>query len=264
MRYRVTVLISVLALLILSGTSWGGSSQAEGEAYFEADKIIAFSKKVEKSLAQNGARVAILARVGRPRNNLPEGISFTHTALAVYSKITTTDGRVLPGYTIYNLYQKAGQLDVSELVRDYPVDFFAGVQVLEAGVVIPTPELQMAILKVLTSPTYEKLHNPNYSAIANPYTLALQNCTEHLLDTLFAAIYKTDDIRQIKANEKTYFKAQAVNVNPVKLALGSMFVSDIATSDHPDSPETATFTTIGDFLESFGLVSKRYILTEAG
>ncbi len=142
------------------------------------------------------------------------------------------------------------------------MEFFAGVQVLEAGVIIPKPDLQRRLLEILASDTFTALHNPSYSAIANPYTLDLQNCTEHLLDNLFAAIYKTDNIQQIKANEKAYFKAQPVNVNPLKLALGSMFAADITTSDHPGSPETTTFTTIGDFLEQFDLLSKQYILTE--
>jgi hypothetical protein len=262
MRLFRIILPALFCVLILTSSSFAGSSQAEGEAYFDAETIIAFSKKVEKSLAGNGARVAIIARVGRPRKYLPEGINFTHTALAVYSKITTTDGRELPGYAIYNLYQKAGQPNVSQLIQDYPVDFFAGVQVLEAGVIIPKPDLQRRLLEILASDTFNALHNPSYSAIANPYTLDLQNCTEHLLDNLFAAIYKTDNIKQIKANEKAYFKAQPVNVNPVKLTLGSMFAADITTKDHPGAPETTTFTTIGNFLEQFGLVSKQYILTD--
>lgn len=261
-RMILMICFCLVCALGSAGVAAAGSSQAEGEAYFDAETIIGFSKKVEKSLAEKGARVAILARVGRPRKYLPEGINFTHTALAVYSRITTADGRVVPGYAIYNLYQKAGQPDVSELVQDYPVDFFAGVQVMEAGVVIPKPYLQRRLLEVLASESYKDFHNPSYSAIANPYTLELQNCTEHLLDTLFCAIYNTKNIKQIKANQKAYFKAQPVKVNPVKLALGSMFAADITTADHPGSPETTTFTTIGNFLDDFGLVSERYILTE--
>ncbi|MCG8619472.1 MAG: DUF2145 domain-containing protein [Desulfobacterales bacterium] len=261
-HFRLLILALFFSLLMVSSLQ-AGSSQAEGEAYYDADTIIRFSKRVEKSLAQNGARVAIISRVGRPRKHLPEGVNFTHTALAVYSKITTSDGREVPGYAVYNLYQKFGQPDVSHLVQDYPVDFFAGVQVLEAGVIIPAPDLQRRLLEVITSGAYKDFHNPNYSVIANPYTLDLQNCTEHLLDVLFSAIYNSTDIQQIKANQKAYFKAQPVNVNPIKLALGSLFVKDVSTSDHPGAPETTTFTTISKFLEGFGLTSKIYVLTES-
>ncbi len=233
-----------------------GSSQAGGAIHFKPEEIIKFAKKLEKTLANKGARVAIIARVGRPRNKLPKGINFTHTAFAIYSQITTADGRKIPGYAIYNLYQRGDEPNVSDLVQDYPVDFFAGVQVLEAGVIIPTPELQQRLIGVLASPTYKKLHNPKYSAIANPFTLGLQNCTEFVLDILMAAIYETEDIHQIKTNEKTYFEPQPVNISPIKLALGSMFVSDIAMSDHPNAPVISTYTTIGRFLTKFNAASE--------
>lgn len=243
--------------------AFAGSSQAGDETYFDAQRIVDFSKKVEKYLAKNGARVAIIARTGRPRKDLPKGVSFTHVGIAVYSKITLKDGRTIPGYAIYNLYQTSDKPDQSFLMQDYPVDFFSGIQVLETGIVIPKPEVQLKILKVITSDTYQQLHNPNYSVIANPFTIELQNCTEHTLDVIFAALYQTSDIKQIKANQKAYFDAQPVNVNPLLLALGSIFTSEVALSDHPSSAVTTTFTTIGNFLTKFDLASEPYIIDEA-
>ncbi|MDR3089929.1 MAG: DUF2145 domain-containing protein [Desulfobulbaceae bacterium] len=253
MNYLKYVLFSLVACLLFApGDVRGGSSQAGGELHFKPEEIIKFSKKVEKTLAEKGARVAIIARAGVPRKKMPEGIRFTHTAFAVYSQITTADGRKIPGYAIYNLYQRNKEPDVSDLIVDYPVDFFAGVKELDAGIIIPSPELQSRLLATLTSPVYQKLHNPHYSVIANPFTLDLQNCTEHTLDVLFAAIYQTDDIKVIKANEKAYFTPQKVNVNPIKLLIGSIFSDDVTTSDHPDNtPVTVTFTTISKFLKQY-------------
>lgn len=228
-----------------------GGSQAGGEIHFPVDQIVKFSKQVEKTLAQKGARVAIIARVGRPPSELPEGMHFTHVSFAVYSEITTADGRKLPGYAIYNLYQNNEKPDTSSLVQDFPVDFFAGVAALEAGIVIPSAELQRRLLTTLSSATYKNLHDPRYSAIANPFTLGRQNCTEHTLDVINAAIYQTSDINRIKASEKAYFTAQPVNVSPLKLMLGSMFSTEITLSDHPQSPVTATFETIAAYLEKF-------------
>ncbi|KGO35393.1 hypothetical protein JT06_02475 [Desulfobulbus sp. Tol-SR] len=241
--------------------SLGLASHSSGQIYFSPEEIIGFSKKVEKVMAAKGARVALVARVGRPREKLPEGISWTHTGIAVYSLITTADGRQLPGYAMYNLYQRSKEPDKSDLIMDYPVDFFGAVEVLEAGIVIPTPELQKRILQVMSSETYKKIHNPHYSVIANPYTLDYQNCTEHTLDIVFAAIYHTDDIKQIKANEKAYFEAQRVNVNPIKLAFGSIFAADVTVSDHPGQPVTATFESISRFLQKFGAVSESFTVT---
>ena len=247
---------SILFCLIVTSNLFAGSSQSSSTVYFKPEQIVKFSKKVEKTLAKKGVRVAIVGRVGRSRKDLPKGISFTHTAFMVYSQVTTSDNRKIPAYVLYNLYQRNNQLNRSDLVQDYPIDFFASVQELEAGIIIPKPKLQKKLLKILTSSTYKKLHNTNYSVIANPFTEKLQNCTEHTLDVVVAAIYDTDNLKVIKNYEKKYFTPQEVDVNPFKLLLGSMFIDDVATSDHTETPATATFTTIKDFLFKYNLASE--------
>ena len=230
--------ILVVAFMSLGAGATGfssASSQAGEQAHFKPEQIISFAKKVEKALASKGARVAILARMGRPPSELPEGMHFTHVAFAVYSQITTSDGRTVPGYAIQNLYQLDKQPDVSALVQDFPVDFFAGVAQLEAGIIVPSPELQARLLQVIASPTYAALHEPHYSVI----------------DVVNSAIYQTADIKVIKANTKAYFSAQPVNVNPFKLMLGSMFSAEVSTSDQQGSPVTATFEKIGEYLRKY-------------
>ena len=250
-------LASALLVLALTGglpafaaSGFSSASSAAGEqTHFAPEQVLKFAKKVEKEMAARGAYVAIVARMGRPASELPEGMHFTHVAFAVYSEITTADGRKLPGYVFHNLYQDDSHPDVSSLVDDYAPDFFAAVAQLEAGVLIPSPELQQRILSVITSPAYGKLHDPHYSVIANPYTLGRQNCTEFVLDVTNAAIYQTDDIQQIKAVERKYFTAQPVNVNPLKLMFGGMFVTEVSTTDQEiGHPVTATFETISDYL----------------
>ena len=257
-----TRLIQILFLLLFilshvsSHAASFSSSSANAKPQFPAEQIIGFSKKVEQQLAQEGVRVAIVARMGRPLSEMPEGMHFTHVAFAVYSNITLADGTSVPGYAIYNLYQKNDRPNLSDLVQDYPVDFFSGVAELEAGILIPSPELQQRLLTVIASPTYSSLHQPRYSVIANPYTVELQNCTEFVLDVVNAAIYQTSDIKLIKANTKVYFKAQSVKVNPFKLMLGSMFSAEVSTSDQRGTPVTATFEKITEYLQTYDKGSK--------
>lgn len=243
--------VKILVSFSLLASSVHAGSMAGGESQFAPEEIIKLTKKVEKALGAKGARVAIIARAGRPPAELPEGRHFTHVGFAVYSEITTADGRVVPGYALYNLYQRNDKPDASHLVQDFPVDFFAGVAVLEAAALIPSPELQRRLLEVLASPSYRALHDPRYSAIASPYTLGRQNCTEFVLDVVNAAIYQTDDINRIKANEKAYFEAQPVNVSPLKLMLGTMFSAEITLSDQSGTPVTATFETIARYLQKY-------------
>lgn len=255
-----------LTCVICSSQASGFSSSSTDpgtKLNFAPDQVITFAKKVERTLAEQGTHVALLARMGRPQSEMPDGMHFTHVAFAVYSEITTADGRKLPGYAIHNLYQLNDRPDVSELVMDYPVDFFSSVAELEAGVIIPSPQMQERLLKVIGTPTYKALHDPHYSLIANPYTLGRQNCTEFVLDVIQAALYQTSDLGVIKANTKAHFKAQAVNVNPFKLMLGSMFSAEVSLSDQPGPPVTATFETLGDYLSSFD-PETRVIKIEAG
>ena len=251
---RMAVSIGCGLFLCISAFAQGfsaSSSAASQVAHFKPEQIQAFSKKVEQALGETGARVAIVARMGRPASELPEGMHFTHVAFAVQTEIPNANGEKSMGYAMQNLYQEDDHLDVSDLVQDFPVDFFKAVVTLESGLIIPSPELQAKLLKVISSPTYRQLHQRDYSVIANPYTLGRQNCTEFVLDVLNAAIYQTSDIHAIKAHEKADFVAQPVNVSAFKLLLGAMFSSEVFISDHPGWPATATFERLADYLKKY-------------
>ncbi|MEO5345426.1 MAG: DUF2145 domain-containing protein [Magnetococcus sp. YQC-9] len=259
----LTILLLIVLTLAEAGATASGSSTGDTTktSRFTTEQIIAFAKKVEKGLAAKGTRVAILARMGRPLSEMPPGMHFTHVAFAVYSEITTRDGRKVPGYAIHNLYQKADQPNVSELVMDFPVDFFADVAELEAGILIPSENLQQRLLKRIGTPEYRGLHDPHYSVIANPFTEGRQNCTEFVLDVLHSAIYETYDIKTIKAAEKRYFEAQPVEVNPFKLMLGALFSQEVSTDDHPAAPVTATFEKIAAYLQKYDQGSQVVTMT---
>jgi hypothetical protein len=247
-----------LIICILSLCLWGTAVAAPGfssassgggeTTNFKAEEIITFAKKVERTLASKGAHVAILARMGRPLSDMPRGMRFTHVAFVVYSQIQTADGRTLPGYAIHNLYQYDDKPNTSRLVIDYPVDFFSGVAHMEAGILIPSAELQQRLIKVIASPAYAAVHEPRYSVIANPYNEGRQNCTEFVLDVINSAIYQTSNVKQLKQVAQKFFVAQPVEINPFKLLLGSVFSAEVTTSDHPSRPMTATFERISDYL----------------
>lgn len=266
MNTKLRTCIAGLALALLGGvTQAGGFSQSANQTgsqlNFSPEQIVGFAKRVERVMAMQGARVAILARMGRPVADLPEGMRFTHVGFAVYSEVTTVDGRKLPGYAIYNLYQLDSKPNTSKLEMDFPADFFSGVAQLEAGIIIPSAELQQRLLGVINSPTYASLHDPRYSLIANPFTLGKQNCTEFVLDVVQAALYQTGDITAIKLNTKNNFVAQRVHVNPVKLLIGSWLNAEISTSDQPGVPLTATFEKIGEYLKRYDPSSQILTIT---
>jgi hypothetical protein len=256
---RLSLAISIL-LLSLTSTVHAGqmSTNADGPGKYELEDIASFAKMVEKSLASKGARVAIVSRVGRSTDELPKGVYFTHVAFWVYSSIQTADGRTIPGYHIFSLYQRNDELNVSDLVNDYPVDYFWGVQELKAGIIIPKPKLQKAIIEVIYSDSYKKLHNPKYSVVASPFNNQYQNCTELTLDVVLSALYETDNMDQLKVNANEYFTPTKIQLSPLKSFLGALFVDDFTSSDHKDGIETATFTSIRKFMQKYELTQKAY------
>ena len=132
------IICVVLTVLLIPAPVFAGSA-AGGAPQFKAEQLVALSKKLEREIAARRARVAIISRVGRPPGDLPDGIEFTHVAFAVYSQITLDDGRRVPGYAMYNLYQSDERPNSSFLRQDYPLDYYTAVQQLKAGIIIPKP-----------------------------------------------------------------------------------------------------------------------------
>jgi len=191
-----------------------GSSEAT-EAFLPADQVATFSNRVQKDLATRGAHVAIVARMGRDPRTLPDGIDYTHVAYWVYTEITDAKGSKSYGYRSYNLYQMGDDQTRSLLIQNTPADFFAGAEKLDAGIIIPDPRLRQKLLKAIASPTYRALHNANYSVFANPSNKRFQNCTEHTLDVMMAALYGTSDRAQIKANIGAHFDTQIIKIGGI-------------------------------------------------
>ncbi|EPJ49553.1 MAG: hypothetical protein OFPI_24530 [Osedax symbiont Rs2] len=258
MKYLLMIGFLVLSMPAIAG------SRSQGSALYSPEQIANFAKQVERYAAQQGARAFIIGRIGRAPEDLPKGIQYTHTAVAIYSSITLKSGQSAKGYVIHNLYQRNGQANKSDLVTDYPVDFFWGAQRLTAGISIPTPALQQKLLEIYSSAAPEKLHNENYSVLANPYNDRYQNCTEHTLLLLNAAIYNTTDTKRLYANNQAYFKAQRVHTSPFKLMLGSAFIKGVTTADHQGKIKTATFTSIARYLNEYQLLDKSISLDSDG
>lgn len=257
MRFVIAFIISLLAFPTIAG------SQATAEPSFTPETIIEFSKKVEQYAANQGAYAFIIGRTGRPESDLPKGIKYTHTAVAIYSSIQLDNGDTAYGYAIHNLYQRANDMGTSDIIVDYPVDFFWGAKVMQAGVIIPTPELQKKLVDLVASQQHLSLHNPNYSVVANPLNSELQNCTEFTLDMLQAAIYDTTDISRIKSNNHAYFEPQRVHMSRFKLGLGSLFSDGVTLSDHQGKVYTATFSSIARFMNKYDLATKIVDITES-
>lgn len=240
------------------------SSAAQAAGHFSAAQAATFSKQIEEDLADKGARVAMVFRTGRPRKALPPGINYTHGAFWVYRDIKTADGKELHGYAVYNLYSGDNSdlpRDRSILSQDFPYEFTQGSAVDDVGVIIPSPEMQRRMLAVIDSPTYEALHNPSYSLIANPLSDQHQNCVSLMLDVLAAAAWETADRAQIRANLRANFRPTPVRANLFQRMFGPIADPRLKTDDQSGRLVTATYESVRDFMSENRLLATAYSIT---
>lgn len=218
-----------------------------------------FALEVNDELDLRKVNLAIIARSGRPRSELPRGISYTHVAFVVFEPVRGADGATFHTYTVYNLYQgDEGRMDRSYLKQDLTYDFVAGTAETDIAVCVPTEVLQKRILGVIRSPAYVALHNPDYNLVTNPWVDRFDNCVTHTLKVSVAAIYGTEDRGRIYANIRSYFRPTPVRLGPVK-TMGSHFVNGLSHEDRDRSGlQTASYDSLKAFLEENGLVKESF------
>ena len=259
-RWLAVLLLGSAAMMIPTYAGASADSRFGVEKFGEAP-IRDFALQLNDELDARKANVAIIARSGRPRAELPRGISYTHVAFAVFEPVRAADGEVFYTYTVHNLYQGVeGREDRSYLKQDLTYDFVAGVAEKDVAVCVPVDELQQRILRVIRSPAYAALHNPDYNLVTNPWVDRFDNCVTHTLKVCVAAIYETEDRARIYRNVRAYFRPTPVRLGPVK-AIGSHFVEGLSYEDRdPAGLQTASYDSLKTFLEENGLVKESFVV----
>lgn len=268
---RGAIIAATAALGLAACGSTGGSNAARGSgfsavatgSYISIEQAAVFAKQIERDLGAKGARLAIVFRAGESRDQLREGIAYSHGAFWAYSPITLEDGRTATGYAVYNLYRGDGKtlpMDKSYLYQDFPIDFIAPTGVDDVGIIIPSPEMQRRILAIMDSPTYRALHIVPYSVVSNPHNAKYQNCTEFMLDVVASAVWNTTDMRQIKTNLTAHFKPTVVQTSGLERMFAPMADASIKTDDQNGEIVTTTFESLSAFMEANSLVQETYVL----
>jgi hypothetical protein len=258
---RFALLCALLALALPKVQAGSSAEATVGVDRFGADAIREFALKVNDRLDEKKVNVAIIARAGRPRSEMPAGISYTHVAFVVFEPVRAPDQSVFYTYAVYNLYQGGkGQEDHSYLKQDLTYDFVAGVAEPDVAVCVPTEALQARIVQVIRSPAYAALHIPNYNLLANPWVDRYDNCVSHTLKVCVAALYQTDDRARIYRDIRMYFRPTPVHLGAVK-SIGSHFIAGLRHDDRDASGlQTATYDSLKAFLEQNGLVKESFVV----
>jgi hypothetical protein len=243
----------------------GGSVFSER---YTPEEAATFSKSIEKTLGEKGARVAIVFRTGRTRDKLPEGVEYTHGGFWVYQAIETESGELIRGYVGHNLFHGDGETlpkTQSYLATDFPFEFVGASAVDDLAVIIPTPALQRRILSMMADGRYEALHDPDYSLIASPFDDRYQNCNEFMLDVIAGALWDTTDYAQIKANLIEHFNASRLKAGVFARLFGPLADERLKLADHRGKPVyTVTYRSLSQFMLDNGFATESFKIVPEG
>jgi hypothetical protein len=259
---RRSLALLAFGAAVLQPLQAGGSADSRvGVDKFGPEAIESLADRLNDELDARRANVAILARSGRPRSELPRGISYTHVAFAVFEPVRDAKGEVYHTYTVYNLYQgDGGRADRSYLKQDLTYDFVAGTAEQDIAVCVPSEELQARIIAVIRSPAYRALHTPQYNLAANPWVDRFDNCVTHTLKICMAAIYQTHDRERIYRNIRAHFEPTPIRFGLIK-TVGTHFVDGMSHEDvDPRGLQTASYDSLHVFLAANGLVKENFLV----
>lgn len=261
--FRVFSFLVLAFTCVIGPPARAGSEAAKvGVEKYGDQRIHDFALTVNEQLDARQANVAIIARAGRPRAQLPRGTNYTHVAFAVFEAVRADDGATFYTYAVYNLYQNAEQQDRSYLKQDLVYNFVAGIDEPDVAICIPIEALQKRLLATIRSPAYRDLYIPEYNLVANPWVDRYDNCVTHTLKICVAAIYDTQDRTRINNNIREYFTPTPVRLGVLQ-SFGALFKTAIKHDDAlPDGGfQTATYDSLKQFLASNGLVADSFTVT---
>jgi len=224
-----------------------------GTPLFDKDTLENYGNQISQSLRRHDVKAAIVSRSGQPRNKLPEGVMFTHSAFFLRDDVSQD-------YVVYNLYHGEDNRLISSLVADKAADFLRLLKERDAGFIIPDKPTQQALYDYIKSETYGAVHQVNYSLISNPYDARYQNCNEFMLDTLAGMVWNITDNTKIKARFKDTLRPTQLKASPIRRYVGPIVDERLIMEDHETKIWTTTSQTLANFLSDEGLLADHYIL----
>ena len=121
MRAFTAALAAAVGLVLYVASPAQAGSDGRPSDVFSLQEAADFSKIIERDLAARGARVALVFRSGRDRDDLRGDVRYTHGAFWVYTAIEIGDGSTVYGYAVYNLFHYSDDQQISYLEQNWPL-----------------------------------------------------------------------------------------------------------------------------------------------
>jgi len=213
------------ALLIAGGALAGQSCEPRQPKPAEIRAGLELAQKVHLHLEANGARAAVIARVGRDLSEY--GLRYSHIGLAL------RDGE-RRRWRVLHLLNHCGRAD-SDLYEQGLGNFFLDdLFRFEALVLLPSVELQARLVEAVAQGAARGLHQPAYSLIAHPYSARYQNSNQWLLELVASAAAGTGSGRAAAQAQlaRTDFEPSVLYLPPLRRLGARLFSVNTQFDDH--------------------------------
>ena len=218
----------LLACAVLGAAHAGQQCEQQPLSVDEVGHSLELAQLSMQALDASGAQVAIIARAGQDLSQY--GLRYSHAGLAWRDHPA---GR----WVVVHLLNDCGTAH-SALYNDGLGNFFlTGLYRHQAQLMLPSPEVQQGLARLLASRLPLRLHEPRYSMLAYAWATRYQNSNQWVLEMLAAASAPPGRVTSRSAaqqwlNEAGYRPA-AVQVGVAARLGARLFRANVAFDDHP-------------------------------
>lgn len=227
-RSLTATLLAATIILGLSSTAAAADCEVVPHTLSEVQQAVHAGSALREALDATEAEVAFVARIGSDQSK--RGILYTHAGLAWRDHPA---GR----WHFIHLLNHCGS-NASELFDDGPVDFFLERPFrYDALVIVPSTELQQAIVRRLHQGADRALHEERYNAIAHPFRTRFQNSNQWLLEIVALALEPEAPLTRAAAQhalERRDFEPERVRLGFFE-RVGTHRMGNVSLKDHSRS-----------------------------
>jgi len=276
-RAAEKLLLPALALAACATARAGRPCEESPQGVQQVMRGMALAEHVQHSLDATGAEVVLLARAGQ---NLDKyGLRYSHLGFAYRETVPTeapSPSEPAPSRarapesprTVWRIAHKLNACGTAQaaIYRQGLGQFFLEAPYrYDAAYVVPTPEVQAALLPVLRDDAkVVQWHTPAYSVVAYPWATTYQQSNQWALETLAGAL----DAHAVNRRQAQAW-LQLHDYRPTDLRidaftrLGARITrANVAFDDHPnaqrftDHIQTVTVDSMFEWLDRSGLAGK--------
>ena len=256
-RRLLRLLVGALVLVSATAAMAGQTCDTAPPDTVSMTRALGLAERVQRSLDASGAQVVIIARAGQdltkyrlqwshlafayreqtPEPPLPGDRSATLGATAA----AMVDGLPRPQRGTWRIAHKLNQCGTAEaaVFRQGLAEFFLDTPFrYEAAYVVPAPEVQAALLQVLTDDRrLVQWHTPAYSVVAYPWSTKYQQSNQWALETLAGSLDPAASTREraqawLQLHD---YQPTVLHIDALTRLGGRITRANVAFDDHPNS-----------------------------